>query len=365
VKLTLAKLRIENLSKSFYKKTVLKDISMEVPDQSFTSILGPPGAGKTTLLRIIAGVESPDKGKIYLDDVDITRLPPKDRDIAMVYQTFALYPHMTVYENVANPLKAKKLPEEEIKKRVRKVTEFLKISHLLSRYPRELSGGEKQRVAIARALVREAKIYLFDEPLTNLDYKLRESARAELKRMCRELKSTIIYATPDPIDALTMSDYVYILLDGKIEQHGPTKKVYDSPANIEVAKCFSSPPINLINCDIRRKDNRLLLKTPFIEVDVTSWNVSEGSYILGIKPHHIVISREKPKGEISFKGSLHLTYVIGSETIGYVEARGVDLTVHLPYIYRISGRQEVWVSFNKDCLLLFDKESGERVVPGE
>lgn len=362
----MAEVRIENISKMFAGKTILDKVSLNVPDRSFTSILGPPGAGKTTLLRVIVGVESPNEGRIYIDGEDITDLPAKDRNVGMVYQTFALYPHMTVYDNISNPLKAKKMSKDEMDERVRGVTEFLKISHLLSRYPRELSGGEKQRVALGRCLVREAKLYLLDEPLTNLDYKLREDARIELRRMSSELGCTIIYATPDPIDALTMSEYIYVLLDGKVEQHGPTREVYDLPENMRVARCFSAPPTNLVNCLFKKGDERLSIETSFVKIDISSWerkvSLAEDEYVLGIKPHQISISSEAERGKISFKAKLHLTYIVGSETIGYLDANGVDLTVHLPYIYRIQKPQQVWASFSPENILLFNTV-GERVYP--
>lgn len=361
----MARLKIEGLTKRFGKKTVLDNITIDVPDQSFTSILGPPGAGKTTLLRIIAGVESLSKGRIYLDDQDVTELPPKDRDVAMIYQTFALYPHMTVFDNIANPLRARNLSISEINERVKRITEFLRISHLLNRYPRELSGGEKQRVAMARALVREAKIYLMDEPLTNLDYKLREAARAELKRMSKELGCTIIYATPDPIDALAMSDYVYVLLEGKIVQGGLPREVYDLPKNIDVAKYFSFPAMNFIECTIKSKDDKLIIEMPFINIDFSEFKneVSEGEYIIGIKPHELKMLKEPMGGEVSFNATLRLAYVIGSETIAYVDANGVELVIHLPFIYRIQRPEDVKICLNPYRILIFDKNIKERVWP--
>jgi len=361
----MARLRIVELTKVFGTKKVLNNISIEVPEASFTSILGPPGAGKTTLLRIIAGVEPPTSGKIYLDDQDITLLPPKDRNVAMIYQTFALYPHMTVFDNIASPLRARRLSENEIKKKVKDIADFLGISHLLERFPRELSGGEKQRVAVARALVREAEIYLMDEPLTNLDYKLREAARAELKKMCKELKYTMIYATPDPLDALAMSDHVYVLFGGEIVQSGPTRKVYDFPDNIDVARYFSFPAMNFVECTVKHMDDKVAIKMPFTDIIVqkSEIDISEGEYIVGIRPHELKIMEKPSISGVSFKARLRLTYVIGSESIAYADAGETSLAIHVPFIYKIAEPKEVFINLDPMKILIFDKEKRKRVWP--
>ncbi|MEM2613018.1 MAG: ABC transporter ATP-binding protein [Nitrososphaerota archaeon] len=360
----ITRLRVEKLTKYFYGKKVLEDITFEVRSGSFSTILGPAGSGKTTLLRIIAGVEKPDNGKIYLDDRDVTYVAPTKRNIALVYQTFALYPHLKVFDNIASPLKAKKLSISEIKEKVSHISELLGIKHLLDRYPRELSGGEKQRVALARALVREAKLYLFDEPLTNLDYKLRETARTEFKKICKLFRATLIYATPDPIDALTMSDDTYVLYNGKLLQGGPVRQVYDLVTDIDVAKIFSYPSINLINAEVEVKDSKTYLKTPFISIEL-SFTLNPGKYILGIRPQDLCIISEKDyqSPSNSFRARLHLTYIVGSETIAYAEVEGIDLILHLPYIYRISESKNIMISINTDRIFLFDEKSLRRVYP--
>lgn len=362
----MARLRIVGLTKVFGTKKVLNNVSIEVPEASFTSILGPPGAGKTTLLRIIAGVEPPTSGKIYLDDQDITSIPPKNRNVAMIYQTFALYPHMSVFDNIASPLRARRLNESEIKKKVKDIADFLGISHLLKRFPRELSGGEKQRVAVARALVKEAKIYLMDEPLTNLDYKLKEAARAELKRLCKELKHTMIYATPDPLDALAMSDHVYVLFGGEIVQSGPTRKVYDLPDNIDIAGYFSFPAMNFVECTVKHVDDKVTIKMPFTDIIVqkSEMNISEGRYIVGIRPYELKIVEKPPMSGVSFKARLKLTYVIGSESIAYADVGETNLVIHVPFIYKITEPKEVIVNLDPMRILIFNKEDKKRVWPG-
>ncbi len=358
----MAEVKVQNISKSFRKKKVLDDVSFEARDKAFTAILGSPGAGKTTLLRIIAGVETPDTGRVILDGKDVTKTPPQARGIAVVYQSFALYPHMTVYDNIANPLRAKKMSQEEIKKRVQKVADFLKISGLLERRPKELSGGEAQRAATARALVREARAYLFDEPLTNLDYKIREDMRIELREMCKELGSTIIYATPDPLDTLSMSEYVGVLVGGRLRQFGTSKEVYRRPADTEVASIFSFPPINIIECTAERKDGQTYLRHESISVNVTDLKheIQPGrKYVVGIKPQHLKLF-EKEAG-VTFDADLFLTEVLGAETICHLRLGKTILKAYVPRIYRSDREEKVSVAFDPQNILLFDAETKQLV----
>jgi ABC-type sugar transport system ATPase subunit len=356
----MAKIKVENISKFFRKKKVLDEVSFEAKDKSFTALLGSPGAGKTTLLRIIAGVEKPDSGRVLLDGEDVTNIPPQARGVAVVYQSFALYPHMKVYDNIANPLRAKKIDEDEIKKRVERVADLLKISGLLERRPKELSGGEAQRVATARAMVREAKAYLFDEPLTNLDYKIREDMRIELREMCKGLGSTIIYATPDPLDTLSMSEYVGVLIDGKLRQLGPSKEVYRKPADTEVASIFSFPPINLIECGSLRKDGEIYLQHKSILVNVTHMKQKiepEKRYIVGLKPHHLKPFKED--AGVTFSADLFLTEVLGAETVCYLRLNDTILAAYVPYIRRIDTEQKIPVTFDPEDILVFDGDTKE------
>jgi ABC-type sugar transport system ATPase subunit len=361
----MAELELQGITKRFGEITALDNLTMRVPDKSFTALLGLPGAGKTTLLKIVAGVLEADEGRVYLDGIDVSGLPPQKRNVAMVYQSFALYPHMTVYDNVASPLKARKLSRSDIDKKVAEVLKFLNIEKLAGRYPRELSGGEAQRVAIARSLVREASIYLYDEPLTNLDYKLRESARGELKKMCRETGTTILYATPDPLDAISMADYVGIMVKGRIIQFGPTREVYDLPKNIPAASIFGSPPMNFIEGIARMKGDKLVLETPIADIDAKRYGgkLQVGSeYVIALRPHYISFKEKIGEHATSFEAELYLTHVIGSETIGYARANNIELTLHLPYIYRIPKPEKVSLAFSTDKILLYDKETSSLIV---
>ncbi|MEM3403028.1 MAG: ABC transporter ATP-binding protein [Nitrososphaeria archaeon] len=362
----MAELVIENISKKFMGKTALDNVSLTIHDKLFTTIFGNAGAGKTTLLRIIAGVEKPDKGKIYLNGKDITTFLPKDRNVAMVYQSFALYPHMTVYDNIANPLRARKMTKSQIDEKVNQISKSLGIQELLSRYPRELSGGQAQRVAIARSLVRDADVYLLDEPLTNLDYKIREGMREELKKMCKDFSATLVYASPDPLDALAMADRVAVMSDGKLLQYGLTRDVYYTPNDITVATIFGTPPINILKAEAREKDGHLFLETPLFRTDVTKYKERlspNKEYKVGVRPHHLAISKRKVEVEmVSFPAEVHLTHVVGAETICYARSNSEEITIHVPYIYRMEGLEQVYVYFDPAHLLVFDKDTGLRVT---
>ena len=239
--LEMSKVKVVNLVKKFDKTVAVNGISFNVKDGEFIVLLGPSGCGKTTTLRCIAGLETPDEGEIYIDDRMVNDLPPKDRDIAMVFQSYALYPHMTVYGNLAFPLKMRKYPKQEIDKRVREVAKLLRIEELLDRKPRQLSGGQQQRVALGRALVRNPRVWLMDEPLSNLDAKLRVYMRAELKKLQKDLKITTIYVTHDQAEAMAMADRVAVMNKGKILQYDEPRHVYERPANLFVARVYWKP----------------------------------------------------------------------------------------------------------------------------
>ncbi|RLE52516.1 MAG: glycerol-3-phosphate ABC transporter ATP-binding protein, partial [Candidatus Methanomethylicota archaeon] len=240
----MVKIHLEHVTKVFGEVVAVDDVTLTIREKEFMVLLGPSGCGKTTTLRIIAGLEEPTKGEVYIDDQPVTYLPPKDRDIAMVFQNYALYPHMKVYDNIAFPLKLRKYPKEEIDKMVKEVAEMLHIEDLLDRMPKQLSGGEQQRVALARALIRRPKAFLLDEPLSNLDAKLRVVMRAELKRLQKELGVTTVYVTHDQAEAMTMADRIAVMKDGKVLQVGSPADVFNKPVNLFVAGFIGSPPMN-------------------------------------------------------------------------------------------------------------------------
>ncbi|MBW2057208.1 MAG: ABC transporter ATP-binding protein [Deltaproteobacteria bacterium] len=249
----MAKIFIDGISKRFGDRPVLTDVSLEVGEGSFTCLLGPPGAGKTTLLRIIAGLEDPTEGRILFDGADMASVGPQQRGVAMVFQDFALYPHLTVFGNIASPLIASRRPKDEVDREVRSVSDFLNIGPLLDRKPWQLSGGERQRVAIACLLVRNPRVALFDEPLVNLDYKIREEMRGQFKTMQEEFGQTIIYATPDPVDAMVMADRVVLIDRGTVQQYAPVDEVYERPANVFSGVYLGFPAMNTIPGTITMK----------------------------------------------------------------------------------------------------------------
>ena len=264
----MATIRLENLTKRFESIEAVKDISLEVEDGEFLVLVGPSGCGKSTSLRMIAGLEDITSGLIYIEDQVVNNLAPKDRDIAMVFQEYALYPHMTVRKNLAFGLKMRGFPKIETEKRVRETGELLGISDLLNRKPRELSGGQRQRVALGRAIIRKPKAFLFDEPLSNLDAKLRVQMRAELSKLHNRLKTTIIYVTHDQVEAMTMGTRIVIMKDGEIQQMGRPMQIYRHPLNMFVAGFIGSPAMNFFPARFVSTNSQIFIETEFLRVPV-------------------------------------------------------------------------------------------------
>ncbi len=257
----MSSVRLENITKIFPPNVVaVNNVNLKIEKGEFFVLLGPSGCGKTTTLRIIAGLEKPTKGRVYIDEQDVTDLPPRKRDVAMVFQTWALYPHMKVYDNIAFPLKLRKVPKDEIDRKVREVAKLLRIEELLDRYPKQLSGGQQQRVALARALVRNPRVWLMDEPLSNLDALLRVQMRAELKRLQKELKITTVYVTHDQVEAMTMADRIAVMNAGRVLQIGTPHEVYHYPKTKFVAGFIGSPPMNFIKAVFDFKEGSYVLR---------------------------------------------------------------------------------------------------------
>lgn len=362
--------RINHLKKKYGAQAVLNDITLDIKSESFTCFFGPPGAGKSTLLRILAGIEPPDEGRIYFDGQDVTDLSPKERDIAMVFQNFALYPHFKVYDNIASPLKVAKRPKDEIDEKVREVARFLKIDHLLDRYPVYLSGGEKQRVAIARALAKSPKIYLFDEPLTNVDAKIRLTMRTELKMMQKKLKQTIIYATPDPVEVLTMGDKVAVMDLGVIHHYSSVEEAYERPTDLITGSYLGYPSMNIIDCSLLEKDGNLILDAGAFTVDATPIKdeikqLTHKELKIGLRPEHIELSLHPLKKESATTRMLKMKVfgaeVVGSDTIVYTKIDDLLLKAFVPSVYMVKKDSDIWLSFNLNKLYLFDKKTGKKI----
>jgi multiple sugar transport system ATP-binding protein len=264
----MAKVVMEKLNKHFGEVKAVKDFDLEIPDKEFVVLVGPSGCGKTTTLRMVAGLEDITAGNIYIDDKIVNHLPPKDRDIAMVFQNYALYPHMTVYQNMAFGLTLRKFPKEEINQRVKDAAEILNIGELLQRKPKALSGGQRQRVAVGRAIVRKPKVFLFDEPLSNLDAKLRVQMRVELKKLHERLQTTIIYVTHDQVEAMTMGDRIVVMKDGWKQQVGAPLELYFHPANKFVAGFIGSPAMNFVEGDLISEQGGLFFQSKGFKVKI-------------------------------------------------------------------------------------------------
>ena len=297
--------RLTNLNKTFGSHVIIPDLSLTIPNGSFTVLVGPSGCGKSTLLRMIAGLETATHGSIEIDGEDVTTTEPSDRGIAMVFQSYALYPHMTVRGNIGFGLKLAKMPKDEINARVEEAAEILQLGQLLDRKPRQLSGGQRQRVAIGRSIVRKPKVFLFDEPLSNLDAALRSQMRVELAELHEKLGATMIYVTHDQVEAMTMAHKIVIMKQGVIQQVGSPMDLYNKPDNPFVAEFIGSPKMNMI-------------EGAFAE--------AKGAKMLGIRPEHIAISSDNGP----WKGRLRYVEHLGSDTVAYVDGDGLgSLTVRL------------------------------------
>jgi multiple sugar transport system ATP-binding protein len=341
------------------------DVSLEIKDQEFLVLLGPSGCGKSTILRCIAGLENPDGGTIQIGDSLVNDLPPKDRNVAMVFQSYALYPHMTVSQNIAFPLKIRKFAKDEIQKRTKEAAEILRITHLLDRKPRQLSGGERQRVALGRCIVREPSAFLMDEPLSNLDAALRLHMRAELKRLQKELQTTTIYVTHDQAEAMTMADRIAILNQGRLIQVDNPANTYGHPGTRFVGGFIGSPPMNFIQCSFVEKEGAWFLETGQFEIPIRG-NVaaairqqSTSEVELGIRPEDISIYERPMEGAVA--SEVYVVEPLGSEAI--VNLKIGDNVIKAKSSADFGGAigRKVWLSFNASKMAIFDK-SGKAFV---
>ncbi|MCD6301488.1 MAG: ABC transporter ATP-binding protein [Staphylothermus sp.] len=357
----MVSVKLNKVSKYFGKVKAVDEVTLYIKDGEFVTLLGPSGCGKTTTLLMIAGIYKPTRGRIYFDDIDVTDIPPKDRNVGMVFQSYALYPHMTVYNNIAFPLKLKKLPKNEIDRKVREVARLLKIDHLLDRKPSQLSGGQQQRVALARALVKEPDVLLLDEPLSNLDALLRVYMRAELKRLQKTLGITAIYVTHDQIEALSMSDRIVVMNEGRIQQIGTPDEIYSKPANTFVASFIGTPPMNLIPC---RVTSGKALECPgfkyVFEDEIAEKILKEHNEIyLGIRPEDVLITS---KEDSDTEAVILVVEPIGKDLVVTLQL-GDEQTIKFltPSSTKMNPGDKVYLKFRRDRIHLFDKETGRRM----
>lgn len=358
-------LRIEGVEKTFSGRKVLDNVSLEVEEETFTALLGPAGAGKTTLMKIIAGTLRPDKGKISLGDRDISGLRSRFRKIAMISQGYNLYPNLTVFENIASPLRAERMPVSEVESRVTKQADILRIRHLLMKRPHELSGGEAQRVALGRALVRDADIYLLDEPLTGLDYKLREGMTHELKEILKaeNVKGVVLlYATPNYEEALSMSKDTLLVSEGKVRWHGDTLEGYKNPPSLDFAKYFYSPPMNLFDCTLEKKNGDFLLiasKEISLSVSHLKDALKEDTYVLGLQTHAFHFEKQAKMMEVTF--NLTLADVTPAGTVLHMEFDGKRINGYFPFP-KDFPRGILRLFVDPEDFFIFDKKSGKLIT---
>ena len=337
-------------------RPAVNQLDLQIGNGEFLVLVGPSGCGKSTSLRMLAGLEEIDEGAIYIDEVDVTNVPPKSRDIAMVFQNYALYPHMTVAENMAFSLTLRRAARSEIEERVKPAAEILGLSALLDRYPRQLSGGQRQRVAMGRAIVRDPQVFLFDEPLSNLDAKLRVSMRAEIKNLHQRLRTTTVYVTHDQIEAMTMADKIVVMHDGRVEQIGAPLELYDSPANLFVAGFIGSPAMNMISGRIDPDHSGRFVTADGIVLPIGKPLAERpaGEVIYGLRPEAMHLGGEVPMTIVVVEPTGSETHVIGR--IGATDVVGV-------FRDRVSAGpgEQIGVSVDTGATHLFDAASGVRI----
>ena len=336
---------LKDLYKQFGKVAAVEDLNLEIEHGEFISLLGPSGCGKTTTLLMIAGIYKPNAGYIYFGERIVNNLPPKDRNIGMVFQSYALYPHMTVYDNLTFPMQLKKVPKEEMKERAQRVADMMDIGHLMDRKPAQLSGGQQQRVALGRALVKEPKLLLFDEPLSNLDARLRLSMRGEIKRLQMELGITSIYVTHDQVEAMTMADRVAVMKDGKLQAYSPPDELYDEPRTLFVASFVGNPPMNFLDVEVTRENGDYHAQAEGIDLTVSPERgekaVGKGQVIMGIRPEDITISDDQ-----GISGSIYGVEPLGRDDL--IEVRIGETSV------RVLANPELGLKMGENPVLYFD-----------
>nr|WP_225780592.1 sn-glycerol-3-phosphate ABC transporter ATP-binding protein UgpC [Pseudomonas sp. Marseille-Q3773] len=365
----MATLELRNVNKTYGSglPDTLKDIQLSIKDGEFLILVGPSGCGKSTLMNCIAGLEQITGGAILIDQQDVSGMSPKDRDIAMVFQSYALYPTMSVRENIEFGLKIRKLPQAAIDEEVARVAKLLQIEHLLARKPAQLSGGQQQRVAMGRALARRPKIYLFDEPLSNLDAKLRVEMRTEMKLMHQRLKTTTVYVTHDQIEAMTLGDKVAVMKDGIIQQFGTPQQIYNDPANQFVASFIGSPPMNFIPVRLTKQDGRLLalLDSGQARCELPLGLVAdehEGrEIILGIRPEQIALGTAEGNGLPGIRAEVQVTEPTGPDLLVFVTLNQTKVCCRLAPDVACQVGDNLNLQFDPARVLLFDADSGERL----
>ncbi|MDP5057430.1 ABC transporter ATP-binding protein [Marinomonas hwangdonensis] len=367
----MANLVIDNVKKRYGTTEILKGINISIKAGEFLILVGPSGCGKSTLMNSIAGLEDVSEGRILIADKDVTYTSPKDRDIAMVFQSYALYPNMTVEKNISFGLEMRKVPKEEREVEVQRVAELLQISHLLDRKPAQLSGGQRQRVAMGRALARRPQLYLFDEPLSNLDAKLRVEMRTEIKKLHKKLGTTIVYVTHDQIEAMTLADRIAVMKDGEVQQLGTPQEIYDNPANLFVAGFMGSPAMNFIPTKVIEQNGIPMLELatsttvalPFPRPDALKDHIGK-TILLGLRPEMITEPQPHKEGQpfvTTTDVEVEVTEPMGADTMILTRVNDAEINCRSNPMYDAEPGAIIKMMFDTAKAVAFDKESGRRL----
>jgi len=359
----MARVLLRGLNKKYDEVHAVRDVNLEIRDREFVVLVGPSGCGKTTTLRMVAGLEEITSGEIRIDERVVNDLPPMDRDIAMVFQNYALYPHMSVYDNMAFGLKMRKFGREEIEKRVRQAAEILGIQALLERRPRQLSGGQRQRVALGRAIVRHPRVFLFDEPLSNLDATLRVQMRMELKRLHHRLETTAIYVTHDQVEAMTLGDRVVVMKDGLVQQVGEPLELYARPTNRFVASFIGSPAMNFAEVAVAESDGALWAEAAGLRIKIPSKKQAilqpyAGRHVvLGVRPEALRVASGADPAEYAFDTAVEVVEPLGNEILLDVRAGAHAMVARVDPATRVKVHEKVRLAFDPERLHFFDPGS--------
>lgn len=364
----MAEVRLEKVTRRFGSVVAVDNVDLQIRDKEFMVFLGPSGCGKTTTLRSIAGLEKIDAGRIFLADQDVTDLPPGQRGIGMVFQSYALFPHMTTADNIGFGLRIKKVPASEKAGRVRKVAELLYLDNLLDRYPGQLSGGQRQRVAVARALVIEPAVLLMDEPLSNLDALLRMQMRAELKKLHHAINATTIYVTHDQVEALSLGDRIAVMRDGKIVQCDVPMEIYDKPANVFVGSFIGNPPMNFVHGEVTSQEGRLMIKGQgFTVTPDPKWSkalADRKRVILGVRPENFRVHFQEPAGETNgAQAAVEVVELLGNLKLLTIDLAGSVLKVSVEPDTAVTAGENVWLTWNEDKLCIYDSDNEWAITP--
>lgn len=363
----MAQVRVKTLTKNFGSTVAVDNVTLDFPDGQLTVLVGPSGCGKTTLLRMLAGLEEPTAGEVYIRGREVGHVPAWDRNVAMVFQSYALYPHMTVFKNMAFPLEARRMSRQEIRKRVEETAQILGLEGMLDRHPRQLSGGQMQRVAIGRAIVRQPDVFLMDEPLSNLDAKLRVNMRAELKRLQRDLGVTTVYVTHDQAEAMTLADQLVVINNGRVLQVGDPETVYNHPNEMFVAGFIGSPGMNFISCQLNTDKSWLHALSlsyelpPQIGSQLKDIPVDK-ELVLGIRPEDIAIEFHASPSAV--EASVYVSEILGKETLLTLKCGDNLIKASVPASLRLDIGASVWMKFAPQGIRIFNAESEKLLVNG-